>query len=106
MRVEAIINAPQKVNGEALLSIQRCIEIGLTAQDAADDEIEGFSESLRALEDHQLTGELSKLYHYLKSVDHAVFDEKKDFELTMTKRKIGSLEEEIGRRKKDGAWIW
>ncbi|MFI5420608.1 MAG: hypothetical protein ACHQ1H_06540 [Nitrososphaerales archaeon] len=81
----------------------------MPAQDAAaDDEIERFAESLRALEDHQLTGELSKLYHYLKSVDHEkeTFDEKKDFELTMTKRKIGSLEEEIGRRKKDGAWSW
>jgi hypothetical protein len=95
----------RKRDGEALLSIQRCNEIGLTAQ-GADDEIERFSEGLRALEDHQLTGELSKLYHYLKSVDHETFDEKKDFELTMTKRKIGSLEEEIGRRKKDGAWSW
>ena len=93
----------RKRDGEALLSIQRCNEIGLTAQ-GADDEIEKFSEGLRALDDHQLTGELSKLYHYLKSVDQETSTRKKT--LRMTKRKIGSLEEEMGRRKKEGAWSW
>jgi len=72
----------------------------------ADDEIEGFSESLRSLEDHQLTGELSKLYHYLKSLDHAEGSSTEDTDLDLVKRKIGALEEEMGRRKKEGAWIW
>ncbi len=74
----------------------------------ADDEIERFSEGLRTLQDPQLTGELSKLYHYLKSLDpeKGNFDGKKDYELALLKRKIGSLEEEIGRRKKEGVWIW
>ncbi len=68
----------------------------------ADDEIERFSEGLRTLQDPQLTGELSKLYHYLKSLDleKGNFDGKKDYELALLKRKIGSLEEEIGRRKR------
>ena len=85
-----------------------CIGIRFLSESAADDQIERFSESLRSLEDPQLTGQLSKLYHDLKSLDHGKenFDEKKDFELAMIKRKIGSLEEEIGRRKKDGVWIW
>jgi hypothetical protein len=73
---------------------------------AADDEIERFSESLRTLDDHQLTGDLSKLYHYLKSVEHEESSGNTDPDLDMIKRKIGSLEEEMGRRKKDGVWIW
>ena len=68
----------------------------------ADDAIEKFSESLRTMDDHKLTSEMSKLYHYLKSVEGR--DEPEDDE--MVKRKIGSLEEEIGRRKKEGVWIW
>ncbi len=70
----------------------------------ADDEIEKFAESLRTLDDHQLTSELSKLYHYLKSLGPN--EDQKVLNLEIVKRKIGALEEEIGRRKKDGAWIW
>ena len=79
-----------------------------------DDEIEKFAESLRIFEDHRLTGELSKLYHDLKSLDHGSPSLEKDGQdedqdengLAITKRKIGALEEEIGRRKKEGVWTW
>ncbi len=69
-----------------------------------DDEIEKFAEGLRVLEDHQLSGEWSKLYHYLKSLDPN--EDQKSLKLEIVKRKIGSLEQEIGRRKKDNVWIW
>lgn len=32
--------------------------------------------------------------------------EKISKEIEITKRRIGVLEQEIGRRKKDGSWIW
>jgi hypothetical protein len=75
---------------------------------AADDEIERFSESLRTLDDHQLTGDLSRMYHYLKSAEHGVepIVQDSDTNLDLVKRKIGALEEEMGRRKKEGVWIW
>jgi len=78
-----------------------------------DDEIEKFAESLRNFEDHKLTGELSKLYHDLKSLDHGSpsleedeQEDQADNGLAIIKRKIGALEEEIGRRKKEGVWSW
>jgi hypothetical protein len=81
----------------------------------SDDSIERFAESLRNFDGHKLTSELSKFYHDLKSLDHRVepgvekngqFDNHEDDTLAIIKRKIGALEEEIGRRKKEGAWTW
>ena len=79
-----------------------------------DYEIENYSEGVRTFEDRRLTTELSKLYRDLKAMneDDKVTpeeDQRKEkisLELEITKRKIGVLEEEIGRRKKDGSWTW
>jgi hypothetical protein len=79
-----------------------------------DYEIENYSEGVRTFEDRRLTTELSKLYRDLKAMheDDTVTpeeDQRKEkisLELKITKRRIVVLEEEIGRRKKDGSWTW
>ena len=79
-----------------------------------DYEIENYSEKVRTFEDRRLSTELSKLYRDLKAMhedDNVTSEEdqrkeKISLELEITKRKIGVLEEEIGRRKKDGSWTW
>jgi hypothetical protein len=80
----------------------------------SDDDFEDYSEKVRTYEDRRLTTELSKLYHDLKAMNEddkitPEDDERKEKitnELEGTKRRIGVLEQEIGRRKKDGSWAW
>jgi hypothetical protein len=82
--------------------------------EADDDSIEVFAESLRNREDHQLTTELSKSYSRLKilneeeGIDPEGSEDRDRVldELVTIKRKIGALEEEIGRRKKNNVWSW
>jgi hypothetical protein len=69
-----------------------------------DEEVEGYSEELRSRESRELTSELSKFYHRLKNLEETKNPD--DNELTLLRRKIGALEEEIGRRKKIDAWPW
>jgi len=79
-----------------------------------DYEIENYSEKVRTFEDPRLTTELSKLYRDLKAMNEddkltPEADERKEkisIKLENTKRRIGVLEQEIGRRKKDGSWGW
>jgi len=79
-----------------------------------DNEIEYYSEKVRGYEGHRLTAELSKLYHDLKAMNEddkitSYVDERKEKvsnEIEMLKRRIGVLEQEIGRRKKDSSWVW
>jgi len=79
-----------------------------------DYEIENYSEKVRTYEDPRLTTELSKLYRDLKAINEddkltPEADERKEkisIKLENTKRRIGVLEQEIGRRKKDGSWGW
>src|SRR5215470_12040742 len=80
-----------------------------------DEEIEKFSESLRSFENHNLTQEFSKLYHRLRilgeeeRITPVSDNERKESlmsESYSVKRKIGAVEEEIGRRKKENAWNW
>jgi hypothetical protein len=79
-----------------------------------DDEIEYYSEKVRAYEGHHITAELSKLYHNLRALNEddkitSEEDESKEKvskELAILKRRIGVLEQEMGRRKKAGSWVW
>jgi hypothetical protein len=85
-----------------------------TRMETDDDSIEMYAESLRNREDHQLTTELSKSYSRLKilneeeRIDPEGSEDRERVldELATIKRKIGALEEEIGRRKKNDAWSW
>jgi hypothetical protein len=80
----------------------------------ADDEIERFAESLRNLESHELTEELSRSYTRLKILNEeerinpegSEEVERVLYEQSVLRRKIGALEEEIGRRKKNNSWPW
>ena len=79
-----------------------------------DDEVERFSENLRNRESRELATELSKSYSHLKTLkdeervspEGSEEREKILDELALLQRKIGALEEEIGRRKKNDAWPW
>jgi hypothetical protein len=79
-----------------------------------DDEIEQYSESLRNRESRELTTELSKAYSRLKTrveeerVNPEGSEDRERVlnEQVVLRRKIGALEEEIGRRKKNEAWPW
>jgi hypothetical protein len=79
-----------------------------------DDENEYYSEKVRVCEGHHLTTELSKLYQNLRALNEddkitSEADERKEKvskELAILKRRIGVLEQEIGRRKKDSSWVW
>ena len=79
-----------------------------------DEELEIFAEGLRTHESRDLATELSKAYTQLKALNEEerisregseerehVLDEQ-----ALLRRKIGALEEEIGRRKKNDAWPW
>jgi len=79
-----------------------------------NDDIEQYSESLRIRESHNLTTELSKTYSRLKIMteEERINPEgSEDLERVLNeqaflRRKIGALEEEIGRRKKNETWPW
>jgi hypothetical protein len=79
-----------------------------------DDVIEDYLEKVRMYEDRRITTELSKLYRDLKAMNEDdkvtpetdVRKEKISNEIRIAKRRIGVLEQEIGRRKKDDSWIW
>jgi len=79
-----------------------------------DEEVERFSESLRNHESHFLTQELSKFYKRLKILNEEErinpegSDERERIldDQTLVKRKIGAIEEEMGRRKKNNSWVW
>lgn len=80
----------------------------------SDDEIERYAEDLRIRESRCLTEELDKSYLRLRTLSEEerinskeIKDRDRDFEeLALVRRKIGALEEEIGRRKKNSAWPW
>jgi hypothetical protein len=83
--------------------------------DFDDAEIERFSEGLRTYTNHNLTQELSKLYHRMRILNKEEkitpkrnVDRKESIrnDLFSIKRKIGAVEEEIGRRKKNNSWNW
>jgi hypothetical protein len=84
------------------------------SDDEIDEEIERYSEGLRNQENHYLTGELSRYYHKLKLLNEEERITPEDSEdrerildeLPVVKQKVGALEEEIGRRKKNGSWTW
>ena len=79
-----------------------------------DEEIERYAEGLRIRESRELSGEVSKSYSRLKTlneeekIDPEGSEEKERVldEQALLRRKIGALEEEIGRRKKNDAWPW
>jgi hypothetical protein len=79
-----------------------------------DEEIEVFAEGLRDRESRSLSTELSSAYTRLKVLDEeerinpegSPDRERTIRELALQRRKIGALEEEIGRRKKNEAWPW
>ncbi len=78
-----------------------------------DDEIEQFSEGLKIQESRELAAELSQAYTRLKILEEEQLDaeasdasERDVDELALLRRKIGALEEEIGRRKKNESWPW
>lgn len=78
------------------------------------EKLEIFAEGLRTRESRDLATELSKFYTRLKTLNEEerissegsaqrgrVLDEQ-----DLVRRKIGALEEEIGRRKKNDSWPW
>jgi hypothetical protein len=79
-----------------------------------DEEIERYSEGLRNRESRDLASELGQAYSRLKVLgeEERVNPEGSEDrervleELALLKRKIGALEEEIGRRKKNDSWPW
>jgi hypothetical protein len=79
-----------------------------------DDEVEDFAETLRNRESRDLAEELSKSYAQLKilgeeeGIDPEGGEERERVldDQALLRRKIGALEEEIGRRKKNDAWPW
>ncbi|HYB03035.1 MAG TPA: hypothetical protein VED17_01145 [Nitrososphaerales archaeon] len=79
-----------------------------------DEEIERYSESLRNRESRDLATELGQAYSRLKLLgeEERVNPEGSEDrervleEQVLLRRKIGALEEEIGRRKKNEAWPW
>jgi hypothetical protein len=77
--------------------------------DDEDDLVEEYAEGLRSREDHELVGELSRSYSRLKMLGTEEGSEDRENvigDIAMLRRKIGALEEEIGRRKKNDAWAW
>ena len=79
-----------------------------------DEELEIYAENLRSRESRELASELSKSYSKLKTLDEEerinpeVSEDRERvlMEQATLRRKIGALEEEIGRRKKNDAWPW
>ena len=79
-----------------------------------DEEVERFSEGLRIRESRDLTSELSQAYTRLKVLgeeerinpEGSEDQERVLTDLALLRRKIGALEEEIGRRKKNESWPW
>jgi hypothetical protein len=79
-----------------------------------DDEVEMFAESLRSRESRELTSEQSRFYARLKALDEEERSTPEDSEdrervlhdEALVRRKIGAVEEEIGRRKKEETWPW
>jgi hypothetical protein len=79
-----------------------------------DEELERFSEGLRVRESRDLTSELSQAYSRLKVLgeeeqinqEGSEDQERVLTDLALLRRKIGALEEEIGRRKKNESWPW
>jgi len=80
----------------------------------SDEEIEIYAESLRNRENRELSGELAKSYSRLRvlseeeRIDPEGSEDREKVldEQVILRRKIGALEEEIGRRKKNDAWAW
>ncbi len=79
-----------------------------------DEELEIYAESLRSRESRDLASEQSRYYSRLKTLgeEEQINPEGSEDmervleEQALLRRKIGALEEEIGRRKKNDAWPW